>query len=200
MALERRQHAVLRQIGVVLDLVGDQRFRTDPHRLVEHGDGEIRHSDMARQPAALGLGERAERLRKQHFRLRPVHQQEVDIIELQRFQAGLGRAQEVGLARIQFGHFGGNPELVARDAAGADAFADALLGAVFARGVDQAVAVFDGGGDQLRRVIGQLHGAVADRRHFCAVRGESEGLGWLHWGTPAAGGDKIQRSGHPSQR
>ena len=62
------------------------------------------------------------------------------MVEAERLQAGLRRAQEVGLARIQLGHLGGDPQLVARDAAGADAFADALLGAVFARRVDEAIA------------------------------------------------------------
>src|SRR5690349_10386344 len=41
MALECRDHSVLRQIGMVLDLVGDQRFGADTHRLVEHGKCEI---------------------------------------------------------------------------------------------------------------------------------------------------------------
>jgi len=33
-------------------------------------------------------------------------------------------------------------------------------------------------------MIGQLHGAVTDHGHFCAVRREGEGLGRLHRETP----------------
>jgi hypothetical protein len=39
--LQRGEHPVLRQIGMILDLVGDKRLGADAHRLVEHGQREI---------------------------------------------------------------------------------------------------------------------------------------------------------------
>ena len=46
------QHLVLLEIGVHLDLVGDQRLRAQTRGLVEQRHGEVRHADVARQPLA----------------------------------------------------------------------------------------------------------------------------------------------------
>ena len=37
MAVKHRKHAVLRKIGVILDLVGDERFGANVHRFLEAG-------------------------------------------------------------------------------------------------------------------------------------------------------------------
>lgn len=60
-------------------------------------------------------------------------------------------------------------QFAARNSAGANAFADDLLGAVLTRGVDGAIAGGNRRGDELDRSLRQLNRALADDRHHPAV-------------------------------
>lgn len=85
MTLKCREHTVLRQIGVILDLIGDQRFEADTHCFLEHSECEIRHADVPRKPTPLGLCEYPECFSKWHFGLWPMYQEDVHIVEAKRF-------------------------------------------------------------------------------------------------------------------
>ena len=67
------------EIGMVFDLVGDDRLGRQPHRLGERGDREVRDADMARQAAALGVAERAHALADGNGGIGPVDEQKVDL-------------------------------------------------------------------------------------------------------------------------
>src|SRR6185437_1996897 len=94
--------------------------------------------------------------------------------------ARLDRAHEIRFARVELGDFGCDPQFTTSDAARADAFADELLGAVFARGVDVAITAGDCGRDQFGRAPRKLHCAVADRRHLRAMRVQRKSFRTLH--------------------
>ena len=49
-------------------------------------------------------------------------QQQIDIIEAEGLQAGIDRAREVVGLRVLFGHLGGDPDILARQTRGTDAF------------------------------------------------------------------------------
>ena len=85
MALKCAEHAVLRQIGVIFDLVSDEWFGADMHRLLKHSECEIRHADVPRKPASLGLCKGPERFSEWHFGLWPMDQEEVHVVEAKRF-------------------------------------------------------------------------------------------------------------------
>jgi hypothetical protein len=55
-----------------------------------------------------------------------------------------------------------------------------LLGAVFTRGVNVPIAGVDRCCDEFGRLMGQFHGAEADRWHSCAMRFEYKGFRRLH--------------------
>jgi hypothetical protein len=82
-------HLGLVEIGMILDLVADQRFRTYRHRRLDQGDGEIGHADMPRQPLLFDPRQRAERFDQRHLRVRPVQQQQIDLGQAQPHQAFL---------------------------------------------------------------------------------------------------------------
>ena len=103
----RLRELFLIEIGMVLGLQVDQRLRTEPDRLVEQRDVEVRNSDMARQALPLGLGERGHRLLERNIRVRPMHQQEIDEVDAEILQALVDRAGEVVGAQIFMRHLGG---------------------------------------------------------------------------------------------
>ena len=82
--------------------------------------------------------------------------------------------------QVFVGHLGAEENLTSRDAGGAHAFADGALGAVFARGVDVAVAALQRGGDVLGANVAHARRAKADGRNGGAVsrqrRGERHGI------------------------
>ena len=136
-------------IGMGLALQVDQRLRAERDRLVEQRDVEIRHAEVAREPVALGLGERAHGFLQRDLGVRPVHQQEVDIVDAEIGEALVDRAREIGGAQIFVRHLGAEEDVAARHAGRADAFADLALAAVFPCGVDVAIAELERGRDVL---------------------------------------------------
>ena len=191
-ALPARLHQLgLVEMGVVLGLQGDQRFRTKPDRFIEQRDIEIRDADMAREPLPLGLGQRADRLVECNLRVRPVHEQEVDEIDAQILEALIDRTREVIGAQIFVRHLGGQENLVAPQAGRADPLADAALGAVFPGGVDVAIAELQRGGDDLA-AIAERRRAESDRRYLGAMRGQSGDGVWGHrWDREGGGGGEA---------
>jgi hypothetical protein len=162
-----------------LGLQIDQRLRTEPDGFVEHGDIEIRNPDMARKPLPFGLGERGNWLAERNLRVRPMHEQEIDEVDAERRQALVDRAREIVRAQVFVRYLGGEENLVTAHARGADAFADARLGAVFPSGVDMAIAEPERACDDLA-AIAQGGGAKADGRHLGAVRGQCGDRGGGH--------------------
>ena len=71
---------------------------------------------------------------------RPVEQVEVDVVQAQALQTGVEGAQRAVVALVVVPELGRHEQLLARDAAGANAGADVCFIAVDARGVDVAVA------------------------------------------------------------
>ncbi len=61
--------------------------------------------------------QRADRVGQRDFRVGPVDQQQVDMVEPQPLQAGLGRAAEIGRREVGPPHLGGDEDFVARHAA-----------------------------------------------------------------------------------
>ena len=66
-------------------------------------------------------------------------------------------------------HLGGEEDVGARNAGRTQGLGDARLRAVFARGVDMAVAAAQGGGDDLAALRAQAAGAEPDGGNFGAV-------------------------------
>src|SRR5262245_1869402 len=127
-------------MSVILGLQVDQWLWTEPDGFVEHGDIEIRDPDMARKPLPFRLGERGNGLAEWNLRIRPMHEQEIDEVDAQVRQALVDRAREIVGAQVFVRYLGGEENLVTPHARGADAFADAALGAVFPSGVDMTIA------------------------------------------------------------
>ena len=112
----------------------------DRQRLLDQRHGEVRHADMARQPVALDLAQRADGVRQRDLRIGPVQQQQVDLAQPQPHQAIARRALELARGEMARPDFGGDEHVVALDARGAQAFADLALVVVHLRGVDVAIA------------------------------------------------------------
>src|SRR5262249_53060465 len=77
-----------------LDLIADERLAGKPRRFLEQGDGEIRHPDMARKPAALDLAKRADGFSQRHLGVRPMQQQKVHAGKPQARKAVAGSARK----------------------------------------------------------------------------------------------------------
>ena len=145
---------VVSMIRMAFALQVDQRLRAERDRLVEQRDVEIRHADVAREAVALGLGERAHGSFSGICGVRPVHQQQVDIVDAEVGEALVDRAREIGGAQVFVRDLGAEENVVARHAGRAHAFADAAFAAVFPRGVDVAIAELERGRDDLAANVG----------------------------------------------
>src|SRR5262245_58280140 len=118
---------------------------------------------LALASAGMGLAER-------NLRVRPMHEQEIDEVDAESLQALVDRAREIVGAQVFVRYLGGEENLVTAHARGADAFADAALGAVFPSGVDMAIADAERACDDLA-AIAQGGGAKADGGHLGTVCG-----------------------------
>ena len=136
-----RQHRRLVEIGVVLALVGDERLARQRHRLVEQRDREVGDADMAGEPGALALGTAPRSLpRSGMAALGQWIRRRSTASSREPPQARLRRALEIAGGEIVRPDLGGDEDLVARHAAGAEPGADRLLVAVHRGRVDVAVA------------------------------------------------------------
>src|SRR5262249_44002996 len=157
-----------------LDLVRHQRFARELHRVLQQGDGEIRDSDMLGAPVAFGLAQNAERLLKRHLRARPMDEKKVDPGKLELLQALIERALEVGGGKLIVIDLGGDENMLAREAGGAQPatqpLTDLALVAVALGGVDVAIADAERGLDRVDAGrVHERHGAEPDRGNPCAV-------------------------------
>ena len=149
---------------MILDLIADQRRRALLDRLLHQRDREIRHADVPGHAELAHMGERIQRLRQRHARVRPVQQQKIDLGQAQPGQALLGRAFEVVRGEMIGPDFCGDEHLVARHAGGAQPLADLALVLVDLRGVEVAIAEPQRLLDQPRAdASAQLPGAEPDR-------------------------------------
>ena len=152
-----------------------------PECFVDERDGEIGDADVAREAVALGLGERLHGLAQRDLRVRPVHQQKVDVVEAELGEARLDRAGEIVGLEVLVRDLGGDEELRPWQAGGANPFADAALAPVFARRIDMAIAGRKRRGDELA-AVSQRARPESDHRHRGTVRGQPVGGRTRHRG------------------
>src|SRR5262249_38026178 len=95
------------EMGVILGLQVDQRLGAEADGFIEHGDVEIGNADMAREALPLGFGQRGNGLAQRNVRVGPMHEQKVDEIDVEIFQALLDRAREIVRAQVFVRDFGG---------------------------------------------------------------------------------------------
>src|SRR5262245_49361853 len=129
---------------------------------------------MLGAPVALGLAQNAERFRKRHFRVRPVDEQEIDPGELQLLQALIERALEVGGGKLVVKDLGGDENMLALEAGGAQpatqSLTDLALVAVALGGVNVTITDTERGLDRVDADrVHERHGAEPDRGNPCAV-------------------------------
>ena len=97
-------------------------------------------------------------------------EQEIDLIDIEQLEAALDRRLEGALLRLLRRHLGGDEDVLALDAGGADAFRHLSLVLVAGGGVDGAVADLQRLGDAAGAVLaGGAERAVADDGHACPV-------------------------------
>ena len=112
-ALAGSEDLVLSEVGVVLDLIGDQGLRALGHGLVHERHREVREADVPGEAVLFRLRKCAHGLCERHGGLRPVDEEEVDVVEAQGREARLDRPGEVVGPSVLLGHLGGHPEFVA---------------------------------------------------------------------------------------
>ena len=145
---------------VKLDLIGDDGGVEDRRRVAQHRDRIVRHADIPRQPAVMGLLQQFQRGGVFAAHGGPVEQQHVNMVDLQILQALLDRGHEQRFGEIVGMHLGRDAELLARQAGGGERGAGFDLVAIHLRGVDGAVADIQCGLDRLERcVAGQWIGS-----------------------------------------
>src|SRR5215207_7894875 len=119
--------------------------------------------------------QRAQRLHQRHLRVRPVQQQQVDLGQAQSHQAFLGRTLQIMRREMRRPDLGGEEDLIALHARGAQALADLAFVLVHLRGVDVAIAepqrLLD---DPRAGASAQFPGAQPDRRNSCAIGFEKQ--------------------------
>ena len=89
------EHFRLIEPGMIFALVGDDRLARDGERLFEQRDGKIRHADVACETACARLAQRLDRFFQRNVAVRPVDQQEIELVQPEPLQAAFGRALQV---------------------------------------------------------------------------------------------------------
>ena len=136
----RIDHQRLVQIGMIFELIGDERNGRETGRLVEQSPIEIADAYMTDFARSHGLIEQTYLLGERHTVVRPMQQQEIDIFASQLPEALIDRRDEPTLRIVGDPDFRGDEYFGARDAGRDDTFAHLLLIAVDLRGVDVAEA------------------------------------------------------------
>jgi hypothetical protein len=173
----------LGEVRVVLDLVGEDRPVLE--RLLDERAGEVADAEVADQPAVLQLGHRADRLGDRHVGVRPVQEQQVDVVAAGGAASPRRRRRAVG-REVAGPDLRGQEDLGAVDAGGLQPLPHLALVVVHPRGVDVAVAEAQRVLDALDRVApGDLPGAVAELGDLGALDGEGLGGGVLAMGAHA---------------
>ena len=132
----------------------------------QEAGGEVRHADVARPPVLADLVQRVQRLLERHVRVRPVQEQQVELVDAEPLQRLLRVALDLVGRRLVVRHLRGQEDLVARHAALGDPAPDLALVLVRARGVDLPVADLQRVADAVRRVLsGHQPRPVSDGRN-----------------------------------
>src|SRR5262245_3701086 len=168
------KHLALVDERMNLDLVRHQRFARELHRVLQQGDGEIRDPDMLGAPVAFGLAQNAERLLQRHLQAGPMDEKKVDPGKLELLQALIERALEVGGGKLIVIDLGGDENMLALEAGGAQpatqSLTDLALVAVALGGVDVAITDTERGLDRIDAdPVHERHGAEPDRGNPCAI-------------------------------
>ena len=156
--LARRQHLVLVDEGMHLDLIADQRLAGHRPGLVQHLGGEIGDADMLGLAVLLGLAERADAGLERDVLVVPMDQQQIDIRQFEFDQALVDDFDEIVRHQVFLAHLGADQHLLALDAGVAQALAVLHLVAVEGGGVEMAVA-------ELQRGLHRLHADVPLQGH-----------------------------------
>jgi hypothetical protein len=166
---------VAQVVGVELDLV-EVGHEAQVEQLLQVGRLEVGGADRLDQPR---LEQAHQALEGLHVAalvgVRPVHQQQVDVVEAEALEAGLtGRAGAVDAVPFAV-ELGGDEDIRAGHTGLADALAHAALVFVVLGGVDEPVAHVEGGGHR-DGGFGVVHGpgAQAELGHLDAV-GQGQG-------------------------
>src|SRR6185437_7002646 len=149
--LHQGEGCALRQERVIFDLVAEQLGLVPLDRFAQQRDSEIADADEARLAGLAQLGEGAERLAEGHLRIRPMNEQQIDMVEAETLEALLMRALGRTGVKIAWRDFGHEKNLAARNTAVADGAADLGLIAIDLRRVNMAIAERD---RAQRRLIG----------------------------------------------
>src|ERR1700675_2734303 len=121
---------------MILKLIGNERNRRETDSLIEQSSIEIAHADMANLSCPHGLVQQAYLLGERYAFVRPMQQQEIDVVTSQLPEAIVDRRGKPALRIIGDPNFRGDEDLRARNAGSSDAFAHRRLVAVDLRGVD----------------------------------------------------------------
>jgi len=172
----RCDHARLIEIGMHLDLIGDERLTRKRYRLLDQRDGEVGDADMARAAIALDPRQRAKRIGERYFRIRPVDQQEVEGRHAELAETLIDRAFKVARRQAVVPYLGDEKNLLALDPGGGEPLPDLALIAVHLRGIEMAIAVPQRRADDIDAgCVPELHGSQSKDRDGGAG-GASDGL------------------------
>src|SRR5579875_186989 len=203
-------HVVLRQVRVDLDLVGGRDHGRLGEEPVEVVLLEVRDADRPDLAALVHLLHRLPRLDEvADARQRPVHEEEVDVAEVERLEAlleGAGSGVGVVEAVVQLAR---DEDLATVDPGGTDGLADLLLVAVHLGGVDVAVADLEGRERRVLRLLGldledaepelgDLDAVVQRDGGNCSRRSHASRLGRARWAVAGRRLDTGYASGRRS--
>ncbi len=107
-------HHRLLQQHVVLDLVAGQRNADLLHHRAHHAHREIAHADGARAARFAKALQRFEDGGQVHVRRRPVHHEQVDVVQTELTQAGIERAVDRIRRQLVVPDLGGDMQRRAR--------------------------------------------------------------------------------------
>ncbi|MNS69628.1 hypothetical protein D3C72_1029450 [compost metagenome] len=173
MAARRLQHHRLVEIGVVFDLVGHDRSLGKLHRLGHQRRIEVGDADMAHLAGLPHLVQRSDLFGKRDRVVRPMQQQQVDIIGLQLFQAFIDGGEEGLVLVVLDPDLGGEKHLAACNARSSNGFADLGFVAVDLGGIDMAKTGLQRMRNDAQDIgAGNAEGAEAERRDRSAICGD----------------------------
>ena len=155
---------------MILKLIGNERSRRETDSLLKQSSIEIAHADVANLSRSHGLVQKAYLLGERYAFVRPMQQQEIDVVTSQLPEAFVDRRGKPALRKIIDPYFRGNKDLRARNAGSSDAFPHLLLVSVDLRGVDVAEASLQSCRNHSQHFpAGHSIGAEPDSRYLGAV-------------------------------
>ncbi|MOA28238.1 hypothetical protein D3C78_1491650 [compost metagenome] len=111
-----RNHLRLVEIGVIFDLVGGKRRVGKFHCFFGQRHVEVGNADIAHLSGLAHRVQRAHALGKRHIALRPVQQQEINIVSLQFCKAFIDGGEKIVVTKAIHPDLGGEKYIVAGNA------------------------------------------------------------------------------------